>query len=207
MVGLGMPLKDIFLAHAVARGRPVRQRPQHERALLVEAASRRLPDRLHRDAVPGAVGMARAIKADGRDEIVYVSSGEGATSEGEFFEALNWASREQLPVLFVIQNNGYAISVPQETQTGIHIHEIAPRRSTSASIEVDGTRFTEMYTTLKPLVDRMRDGAGPALRRGARGAPRLALVLRRPARSTAPTRSSRMRRAARSAGAHRGGTA
>ena len=46
-----------------------------------------------------AVGMAKAIKAEGRDEIVYVSSGEGATSEGEYFEALNLAARERLPVL------------------------------------------------------------------------------------------------------------
>jgi len=50
--------------------------------------------------------MAKALKKDGSDAIVYVSSGEGATSEGEFFEAVNWATREELPVLFVIQNNG-----------------------------------------------------------------------------------------------------
>jgi 2-oxoisovalerate dehydrogenase E1 component len=109
-----------------------------------------------------AAGMAKAVKAAGRDEIVYVSSGEGATSEGEFFEALNYAGRDQLPVLFLVQNNGYAISVPQSVQTASEIHTIA-KGFKVRSIEVDGTQFTEMYKTLKPLVESMRAGSGPLL--------------------------------------------
>ncbi|NIW23754.1 MAG: hypothetical protein GWN29_03890, partial [Gammaproteobacteria bacterium] len=70
-----------------------------------------------------------------------------ATSEGEYFEALNWASRERVPVLFVVQNNGYAISVPQATQTGASIAGVA-RGFQMRTIDVDGTRFTEMYSTL-----------------------------------------------------------
>ena len=58
-----------------------------------------------------AVGAAKALRHQGSDAVVYVSSGEGTTSEGEFFEALNWAAREKLPVLFVGADNGYAISV------------------------------------------------------------------------------------------------
>jgi 2-oxoisovalerate dehydrogenase E1 component len=106
--------------------------------------------------------MAKAIKADGGSEVVYVSSGEGATSEGEFFEALNYAGREKLPVLFVIQNNGYAISVPQAQQTGGHIHQIAEGFPVHG-LEVDGTRFTDMYLEVKPLIAAMRDGGGPLL--------------------------------------------
>lgn len=65
-----------------------------------------------------AVGCALASVKLGRDEVTVVSSGEGATSEGEFHEAVNWASREKLPVIFLIENNRWAISVPAENQVG-----------------------------------------------------------------------------------------
>src|SRR3989442_11772635 len=104
--------------------------------------------------------MGMAVKADQRDEIVYVSGGEGSTSEGEFFEAVNKAQHDRLPVLFVIQNNGYAISVPQEQQTHSQIYQVAAGFGVK-SVRVDGTRFTEMYNTLKPLVQDLREGRGP----------------------------------------------
>jgi 2-oxoisovalerate dehydrogenase E1 component len=107
-IGLGVPLLDIFLAMLNREGDPNstgRNMPEHfssrELHLVSQTActgSQYLP----------AVGVARAVKIEGGDQIVYVESGDGATSEGEFFEALNWASRERLPVLFVVQNNGYA---------------------------------------------------------------------------------------------------
>ncbi len=64
-----------------------------------------------------AAGLGRAIKTYGKDAIVYCSVGESSTSEGYFYEAVNGASREQLPVVFVIQDNGYGISVPKHEQT------------------------------------------------------------------------------------------
>jgi len=63
-----------------------------------------------------ALGTAMGAVKDGTDEVVYVSSGEGSTSEGEFHEAVNWAARGKFPVIFVIQNNRYAISVPVRDQ-------------------------------------------------------------------------------------------
>lgn len=160
MIGLGMPLKDLFLHMLSREGDPCgngRNMSEHFSSRPLRVVS---PTACTGTQYLAAVGMARAIKADGRNEIAYVSSGEGATSEGEFFEALNWASREQLPVLFFVQNNGYAISVPQETQIGVHIHEIS-RAFNIRSIDVNGTRFTQMYSTLRPLVDAMRAGSGP----------------------------------------------
>ena len=63
-----------------------------------------------------AVGCALGAVKEGKDEVVYVSSGEGTTAQGDFHEALNWAAREKLPVIFLIQNNKYAISVPVSGQ-------------------------------------------------------------------------------------------
>ncbi|MFQ5599643.1 MAG: thiamine pyrophosphate-dependent enzyme [Candidatus Krumholzibacteriia bacterium] len=155
MVGLGMPLEDIFLGMLSRQGDP----NSNGRNMSEHFSSRELhvvsPTACTGSQYLPAVGMAKAVVSDGRDDIVYVSSGEGATSEGEYFEALNWASRERLPVLFVVQNNGYAISVPQSTQTGAQISEVA-RGFHMRTVEVDGTRFTEMYTKLEPLIAEMR---------------------------------------------------
>jgi 2-oxoisovalerate dehydrogenase E1 component len=161
-IGLEMPLRDIFLAMLTRGGDPNsngRNMPEHfssrELNLVAQTActgTQFLP----------AVGMARALRADQSDAIVYVSSGEGATSEGEFFEALNWAARDRLSVLFVIQNNGYAISVPQATQTAAEIHRIA-RGFGMPTFDLDGTWFEPMYQMLPPIIRGMREGRGPAL--------------------------------------------
>jgi 2-oxoisovalerate dehydrogenase E1 component len=164
-IGLGMPLKDIFLGMLSRQGDPNsngRNMPEHWSSRELRIVSQ--------TAATGtqylpAVGMARAIQHNGGDEIVYVSSGEGATSEGEFFEALNWASRERLPVLFVVQNNGYAISVPQPTQTSSEIHRIAQGFG-MPTYAIDGTWFEPMYEMLPPVIEGIRKGNGPALIEG-----------------------------------------
>lgn len=165
MVGLEMPLKDLFLGMLSREGDPNsngRNMSEHFSSAELRIVS---PTACTGSQYLPAVGMAKAVVAEGRDEIVYVSSGEGATSEGEYFEALNWASNERLPVLFVVQNNGYAISVPQSTQTGAKIADVA-RGFNMKTIEVDGTRFTEMYTVLKPLIQEMRAKHTPLLVEG-----------------------------------------
>jgi 2-oxoisovalerate dehydrogenase E1 component len=162
MVGLGMPLKDIFLHMLSKADDPSgggRNMSEHFSSRALRVVS---PTACTGTQFLAAVGMARAIKTDGRDEIVYVSSGEGATSEGEFFEALNWAVREQLAVLFLVQNNGYAISVPQEIQTGSDVEDIS-RGFNMRAMHVDGTRFTDMYNNLRPMIAEMRNGGGPRL--------------------------------------------
>src|SRR5919204_1479175 len=159
---LGMSLKDIFLHMLSREGDPSsngRNMPEH-------FSSREL-NLVSQTACTGtqflpAVGMAKALKKSGSDAVVYVSSGEGATSEGEFSEALNWATREELPVLFLIQNNGYAISVPQNAQTISQVHRIAAGFGLP-SYHVDGTWYESMYKVMPPLIQRMREGGGPVL--------------------------------------------
>lgn len=160
MVGLGMPLEDIFQGLLSRDGDPNslgRNMSEHFSSKPLRVVS---PTACTGTQFLIAVGMARAVKADGRDEVVYVSGGEGSTSEGEFFEALNKAQHDRLPVLFLIQNNGYAISVPQEQQTSSSLHEVA-RGFGMKSVRVDGTRFTDMYATLQPMIAGMRSGGGP----------------------------------------------
>jgi 2-oxoisovalerate dehydrogenase E1 component len=160
MIGLGMPLDEVFQGMLSREGDPNslgRNMSEHFSSRALRVVS---PTACTGTQFLIAVGTAKAVLADGRDEVVYVSGGEGSTSEGEFYEALNKAQHDRLPVLFLIQNNGYAISVPQEQQTSSSLVEVAAGFG-MRSVRVDGTRFTEMYNSLKPLIQEMRRGAGP----------------------------------------------
>jgi 2-oxoisovalerate dehydrogenase E1 component len=111
-----------------------------------------------------AVGTAMGAVREGTDEVVYVSSGEGATSEGEFHEALNWASREKLPVIFLIQNNGYAISVPVEDQvSGGSVSKMVQGYEGLHRFTVDGSDFPQILRVTAEAVALARSGKGPVL--------------------------------------------
>ena len=98
------------------------------------------------------------------DEIVYCSGGDGATSEGEFYEAMNAASNKRLPVLFLVEDNGYAISVPIEVQTaGRSISRLMANFPNLFIEECDGTDPLESYATLTRAVAHCRQRLGPAL--------------------------------------------
>jgi 2-oxoisovalerate dehydrogenase E1 component len=99
-----------------------------------------------------------------RDEITFVSGGDGSTSEGEFFEALNAASLRRVPALFLVEDNGYAISVPVEAQTaGGNISKLAANYPNFAFEEFDGTDPVESYAALARAVAHCRARRGPAL--------------------------------------------
>jgi 2-oxoisovalerate dehydrogenase E1 component len=101
------------------------------------------------------------------DEVVYVSLGEGATSEGEFWEAISSASCLRLPVLFVIEDNGYAISVPAEVNTpGGNISRLVANFPNFFFAEVDGTDPVESYAAFTQAVKHCRSGKGPAFVHG-----------------------------------------
>jgi 2-oxoisovalerate dehydrogenase E1 component len=98
------------------------------------------------------------------DEIVYVSAGDGATSEGEFWESLNAACAKKLPLLYLIEDNGYAISVPVEVQTaGGSISKLTRGFPGLHIAECDGTDPLESYSVCKTAVQYCRDRRGPAL--------------------------------------------
>ena len=113
-----------------------------------------------------AVGAALAARKTGKNYIAYVSSGEGTTSQGEFHEAVNWASREKLPVLFVIENNKYAISVHVKHQSGgkdNSISEMMAGYSNLYRARIDGTEFFKSYEEIGKAIDHIKSGNGPAL--------------------------------------------
>src|SRR5207253_3765240 len=98
------------------------------------------------------------------DEIVYVSGGDGMTSQGEFFEALNAACLKRLPVLFLVEDNGYAISVPIKAQTaGGSISRLVRDYPQLHVAECDGTDPLVSYDVLQQAAEYCRARKGPAL--------------------------------------------
>lgn len=111
-----------------------------------------------------AAGKGLAIKNLGKDEVVYVSCGDGATSQGDFHEALNFSAIHKLPVIFVIQNNGWAISVPIEEQTaGGSIVEVARGYHGIHVEEIDGSDYPALTEAMEKAVARGRRGEGPTV--------------------------------------------
>lgn len=113
-----------------------------------------------------AVGTALASVKKGIKSVSYVSSGEGTTSQGEFHEAINWASREKLPVIFLIQNNRYAISVHVSEQTGGKGNSIAEMMAGYENLlrmKIDGTSFADSIEAAEKAFEYARSGQGPVL--------------------------------------------
>jgi 2-oxoisovalerate dehydrogenase E1 component len=101
------------------------------------------------------------------DEVVYVSIGEGSTSQGEFWESLNTASNSKLPVLYVVEDNGYAISTPVEANTpGGNISRLIANFPNFHFAEIDGTDPVACYAAMVEAVAYCRAGNGPALVHG-----------------------------------------
>ncbi len=110
-----------------------------------------------------AVGLAWAIKYRQKDDIAMVFFGDGATSEGDFHEALNFAGVFQAPVIFVCQNNQWAISIPRSKQTRAKTLAQKAFAYGVPGIQVDGNDILAVYTAAKEAVDRARQGGGPTM--------------------------------------------
>jgi 2-oxoisovalerate dehydrogenase E1 component len=174
---LGVTPLEMLLAAVGAAADPSnggRQMPSHwgHRALnIVPGSSATATQVLH------AIGGAEAGVIYGRveaipdrlakcqsDEIVYVSLGEGATSEGEFWESLNTACTRRLPVLYLIEDNGYAISVPVEVQTpGGDVSRLLTSFPGLHIATVDGTDFFASLRVMREAAAYVRARKGPAL--------------------------------------------
>jgi 2-oxoisovalerate dehydrogenase E1 component len=174
---LGMTPREMFLASVGSKDDPAnsgRQMPSHwgHRALNIPSQSsctgtqclqavgsadaRRIYQRV--DQIPDRETQFQA------DEITYVSVGDGATSEGEFWESLTTACVRKLPVLFLVEDNGYAISVPVEVQTpGGDISRIVEGFIGLRVFRCDGTDYLASYRTMREAVAHLRAGYGPAL--------------------------------------------
>ena len=111
-----------------------------------------------------AVGLARAVKTYDRDSIVFSSQGESSLSEGYCFESINGADREQLPVVFVIQDNGYGISVPKRDQSANeHICDNFSGFTNLKIIKCNGLDFPDSMRAMEEALAYVRTGRGPAM--------------------------------------------
>lgn len=113
--------------------------------------------------VPHAVGIALAGKMEGKDLVAYVSFGEGSSNQGDFHEGANFAGVHKLPVIFMCQNNKYAISVPLEKQLACEKVSDRAIGYGMPGYTVDGNDPLEVYRVVKEAVERGRNGKGPTL--------------------------------------------
>ncbi|MFZ0013264.1 MAG: thiamine pyrophosphate-dependent enzyme [Acidimicrobiia bacterium] len=111
---------------------------------------------------PHAAGVAHGLKLKGQGAVAVVYGGEGATSEGDWHEAMNWAGIHDLPLICVIENNQYAISVPSEEEVAGSIAERA-RGYGFAGHLIDGNDPFAVLATMQEAVSRARSGAGPTI--------------------------------------------
>lgn len=166
MLSLGVPVNDVLMHMLAKEGDPMagsRQMPCHWGSRELNVPTQSSPTGTQ---YLQAVGAAMAMKKKGVKGVVYVSSGEGTTSEGEFHEAINWASRDKLPVCFVIQNNKWAISVPVEGQTagkGASVAEMVKGYHNLYRDVVDGTDYLKINAAAQSAFKYARTGNGPAL--------------------------------------------
>jgi 2-oxoisovalerate dehydrogenase E1 component alpha subunit len=160
---LGMTARDLMLDLFAKRDGPCshgRQMPSHfgdVRFRIVSGSSPVATQTLH------AVGCALASVRRGLKEVSITTLGEGSTSQGDFHEAMNFAGVHKLPVVFVIQNNGYAISEPQWKSMAVqNVADRAAGYGFKGSV-VDGNDVLQVYQTAKWAIEEARRGQGPAL--------------------------------------------
>ena len=161
-IGLGVDVEDIFLGVFAKEDDPAsggRQMPNHwsEPDLNIFTHSSAIATQY-----PHAAGIAYELKRAGSDGVVIVSGGEGSTSEGDWHEAMNFAGIHDLPLIFLIQNNLYAISVPEAEEVAGQIADRANGYGLEGVL-VDGNDLLTVYGATETAVAKARAGDGPTL--------------------------------------------
>lgn len=110
-----------------------------------------------------AAGIAYAMKLNGEKNAVVACGGEGSTSQGDFYEAINVAGAQKLPMVFVINNNQWAISVPRAEQSGTATIAQKGIAAEIATIQVDGNDIAAVYYAVREALERARSGGGATL--------------------------------------------
>ena len=159
----GMSPRDILTAQYATASDPSsggRQMPGHYGSRehnLVSVSSPVATQLLH------AVGIALAAKVRGTDQVAMTFMGEGSSNQGDVHEGLNFAAIHKLPFVFVVENNGYAISVPWARE--LAVEDVASRAAGYGipGVVVDGTDVLACYGAATEAVDRARSGGGPTL--------------------------------------------
>ena len=153
MLAKGVTLKEIFLYYMGNEQGSKFSKANHVLPICVPIGSQLLH----------ATGIGYSVKYQKKDEVVFPFIGDGGTSEGEFSEAINFAAVWQVPVIFTIQNNQYAISVPVKSQTKSINLAVKSLAFGLPGIKVDGNDFFAMYSAYKQAFDYARAGNGPVL--------------------------------------------
>jgi 2-oxoisovalerate dehydrogenase E1 component alpha subunit len=159
----GMTPREIMLSNFAKQGEPnsgARQMPAHygHRRLRIISGSSPVATQ-----IPQAVGVALASKMRGEDAVTLVCFGDGGSSKGDFHEGLNFAGIHKVPVIFLCQNNQYAISVHLSQQMAVE--NIADRAVGYGfpGVLVDGNDVVAVYEAIREAADRARRGEGPTL--------------------------------------------
>lgn len=163
MLALGLTPKEFMLGVMGKKGEPssgARQMPSHWSIRRMNVVSHSSPVATQ---TPHASGIGLAIKMRGDDAIVLTSIGEGATSQGAWYEAVNWAAIHKLPVVFMVENNLYAISVRQDRQMAVeHVADKAAGLGLPG-VTVDGLDALAVHRAISEAAARARAGDGPTL--------------------------------------------
>lgn len=163
MLSLGLTPEEFMLSLMGKAGEPSsgsRQMPSHfglRRANVVSHSAPVATQTVH------AAGIGLAIKIKKEKKVVLTTIGEGSTSQGEWYEAVNWAAVHQLPVIFMVENNQYAISVPPEMQMAVKSSADKACGLGLPGQMIDGTDVFKVYEIISELADAARIGKGPAL--------------------------------------------